>query len=337
VGQRRQRPLGLLASNDAYAPAAAAADRTSGVTERVASSFRALAPAPMETPDFESLGLTDSAVQEACASHGVDMLAQRIRGRGPTAAHLHQIAWHGSALADIGCPAEHPSRERVLLDAALFNLAVALTDSLVDDEAHTGAQAAEVLRPERLRARLLHPADQTFAIAGGGELAAFYALWDSLLVSLGERLADDRDLLANLGEMLARMHRSEFDAGADRLPAKELPIAFIGALMDGTTALDALYRELGSLIGLSDDWNDLAADMRRMRANQLVMIHDPTSAGRLIYIARCLRRVVFSQRLADDVVQGLSGRVSQVLALAGALSPAAQAKAASYVSGMLQW
>jgi hypothetical protein len=333
---RRLRPLIARLAEPAHRRVAGAELRKD-VSERVASSFRALALTSTETPDFESLGLADSAIEEACARHGVDMLAQRIRGRGPTAAHLHHIAWHGSALADIGCPAEHPSRERLLLDAALFNLAVALTDSLVDDEAHTGAQAAEVLRPERLRERLLHPADPSFVIAGEGELAAFYALWDSLLVSLGQRLADDRDLLAHLGEMLELMHRSEFSAGADRLPAKELPIAFIGALMDGTPALDALYRELGALIGLSDDWNDLAADMRRMRANQLVMIHDPTSSERLVYVSRCLRRVMFSRRLADEVVQRLSCHVGRVIALAEALSPAAQAKAASYVRGLLQW
>jgi hypothetical protein len=332
----RLRPLIVRLAKPAHRRVAGAELRED-VSERVASSFRAFAPAPAETPDFESLGLADSDIEAACAHHGVDVLAQRIRGRGPTAAHLHHIAWHGSALADIGCPAEHPSRERLLLDAALFNLAVALTDSLVDDETHTGARAAEVLHPEKLRERLLHPADQAYAIAGESELAAFYALWDSLLVSIGERLAEDRELLVHLGEMLELMHHSEFAAGADRLPAKELPIAFIGALMDGTPALDALYRELGALIGLSDDWNDLAADMRRMRANQLVMIHDPTSDERLTYVTRCLRRVVFSQRLADDVVQGLSGRVSRALALAGALSPAAQAKTASYIHGMLQW
>jgi hypothetical protein len=333
---RRLRPLIVRLAKPAHRRVAGAELRKD-VSERVAVSFRALAPAATETPAFESLGLADSDIEAACARHGVDVLAQRIRGRGPTAAHLHHIAWHGSALADIGCPPEHPSRERLLLDAALFNLAVALTDSLVDDEAHTGAQAAEVLRPERLRERLLNPADQSYAIVGDGELAAFYALWDSLLVSLGERLADDRELLAHLGELLELMHHSEFAAGADRLPAKELPIAFIGALMDGTHTLDALYRELGALIGLSDDWNDLAADMRRMRANQLVMIHDPASADRLVYVARCLRRVVLSQRLVDEVVQRLSGHVSRVLALAGELSPVAQAKTASYVSGMLQW
>jgi hypothetical protein len=333
---RRLRPLIVRLAEPAHRRVAGAELRKD-VSERVESSFRALAPPATETPAFESLGLTNSDIEEVCARHGIDVLVQRIRGRGPTAAHLHRIAWHGSALADIGCPAEHPSRERILCDAALFNLAVALTDTLVDDEVHTGAQAGEVLRPERLRARLLHPTEQAYAIAGDGELAAFYGLWDSLLVDLGERLADDREQLVRLGEMLERMHHSEFGAGADRLPAKELPIAFIGALMDGPPALDALYAELGALIGLSDDWNDLAADMRRMRANQLVMIHDPTSAERLTYLARCLRRLVYSQRLVDDVAQGLSGRVSQALVLAGALSPAARAKTASYVSGMLQW
>jgi hypothetical protein len=310
------------------------------VSARLASSFRTLAPPPEQLPDFDSLGLPAPAIESACALYGIDGLVQRLPSRADTAADLHHIAWHGSALADVGCPADHPLRERLLLDGALFNLAVALTDSLVDEDPHAGARAARVLSPQKLERRLRDPGDQLAAIAGDErDLAALYGLWDALLVRIGERYASDRDGLESLATMLQRMHSGEFDEGADRLPAKVLPVEFIGALLedgDSAAGLHELYRELGALLALSDDWNDLAEDMRGMRANQLVLVRDHTRADRVRYVARCLQRVVFSRALADEVAGELSARMGRVLARAEAISPDARARAASYVKGVLE-
>src|SRR5271154_871135 len=145
------------------------------VNERVASSFRLLTPAHEELPDFDSLGLRMFEIESVCAVYGIDGLARRIPTRAEQAADLHQIAWHGSALADIDCAADHPRREHLLLDAALFNLAVALTDSLVDDDPSAGAGAARALAPEKLERRLLAPANRLAAITSDERgLDAFY-------------------------------------------------------------------------------------------------------------------------------------------------------------------
>ena len=129
--------------------------------------------------------------------------------------------------------------------------------------------------------------------------------------------------------MLRRMHGGEFDEGADRLPAKVLPVEFIGVLLhDRRAALRELYGELGGLLALSDDWNDLAEDMRRMRANQLVLMRDHTRADRVAYVARCLQRVVFSRALAEEVSGELCAGIARVLASAGELSPDTHARAA---------
>jgi hypothetical protein len=316
------------------------------VSERLARSLHELALTSQPLAELPSLGLDVAEIQTACAHYGVDAIVERIRGRGTTAAHLHHIAWHGSALADIGCPPDHPARERLLMDAALFNLAVALTDSLVDDEPQLGAQAGRVLAPDALSARLRSPEDPSAAIAGGErELAAVYGLWDALLVRLGERFAGDDHALAQLAAMLERMHRSEFAGDADRLPAKVLPIEFIGALVSpgaqDALALARLYGELGASIGLLDDWRDLALDMRHMRANQLLMLPDGSvrdghAGERVRYIARCVRTVASVRRVADEVVERLSAHMARVLASAETISPGARARATSYLRELLE-
>lgn len=294
-------------------------------------------------PDVESLGLSEAEIAAEDARWGTEALARRISGRGSTAAHLHRIAWHGSALADIGCPPGSVARTDALLDAALFNLAVALTDSVVDDEPHAAGTAAEVLDPDGLRRRLLAPTDPRASIAGEADgLGGLYRIWDLLLVRLGRRFAEQQVALARLASLLQRMHSSEFDARADRLPAKLLPIEFIGALLPGGSRnfheqkrVDGLYRELGELIGLSDDWSDLPSDMRHMRANRLVSPRDGAH-GRLGYARRCAGLVLRQRRLVDAVATEFGERLSRVVALAGLLDPEAAGKASAYVGGLLE-
>jgi hypothetical protein len=313
------------------------------VDVRLASSFGlSVSPEPDEdTPSFEALGLPFSDVEAACGRYGVDGLVRPIQGRGATAQHLHRIAWHGSALADIGCPPDHPARERLLLDAALFNLAVALTDSLVDDDPQAGALAARVLAPERLARRLSGPHDPQATIdSPESDLNALYGLWDTLLVRLGDRFSGDQGSVTRLTTMLAQMHHSEFELSADRLTAKVMPLEFIGALLrdpgaDSPSALEALYRELGRLFALADDWYDLAADMRHLRANQFIQMRDRTRASRARYLARCVQRLVFPGRLAEEASVELSALVTSVLSHARAISPRAHANGAAYVKGVL--
>jgi hypothetical protein len=336
---QRLRPLVLRLAEPARGRVAGAKIHER-VAARVASTYATLAPAPEQTPEYDGLGLPAGEIEAACALYGIDGLVERMPSRADTAADLHHIAWHGSALADIGCPADHPLREGLLLDGALFNLAVALTDSLVDEDPRAGMRAARVLSPQALERRLRAPGDPRVAIAGEEpDLEPLYGLWDALLARVGERFAGDPRALTELADMLRRMHRGEFDEGADRLPAKVLPVEFIGVLLregESPAALRELYGELGRLLALSDDWNDLAEDMRRMRANQLVLMRDYTRADRLRYVARCLQRVVFSRALAEEVADRLCAGVARVLASAGEISPDTHARTASYLKGVLE-
>jgi hypothetical protein len=311
------------------------------VTGRLTAAFGLSIEPSEQLPSFESLGLPIAEIEGACGRYNIDGLVRRIHGRGATAAHLHRIAWHGSALADIGCAPDHPARKRLLLDGALFNLAVALTDSLADDDPRAGALAARVLDPERLARRLSAPQDPQAAIdSPGSDLAVLYRLWDALLVHLGDRFAGDRNSVEHLAAMLAQMHHSEFEPNADRLTAKVMPVEFIGALLrdpaaDSPSVLEALYRELGRLFALADDWYDLAADMRHLRANQFIQIRDRTPANRARYLARCMQRLVLPGRLADEASVELSALVTGALGQARAVSPRAHAHGAAYVKGVL--
>jgi hypothetical protein len=312
------------------------------VAKRLCEQLSALTPE--QTTEPPRLGLDDAEIEAACAQHGVVALRERISSRGATTAHLQRIAWHGSALADIACPVAHPLRERVLLDAALFNLAVALTDSLVDDEPDAGARAGRTLAPDLLERRLMQSSGTDAALGGGDEssdLRPLYALWDALLVSIGSRFDEDHATIARLAALLDRMHRSEFAAGEDRLAAKALPIEFVGALVrDGANSLgrahEDLYRELGALIGLLDDWHDLALDMRHLRANELIYTHDGRGSRRAQYLLRGALRLVGIRGLAEDVVRRIGAHTARVLALAESISPQARANSAAYLQSLFE-
>jgi hypothetical protein len=301
-------------------------------------------PADLPVPAYGELGLPLRTIEAECADYDLAALALRVSARGSTAEHLHLIARHGSALADVGCAPAREDRDQLLLDAAIFNLAVALIDSLVDEDAPAGAGVARVLSPDLVSRRLRAPDDPAggiLPVADGvpasDSLGGLYALCDALLVRLGRRFARDRARLAQLGGMLAQMHRSEFDAKADRLAAKALPVAFIGVLVDDGRSpyLQELYRELGALIGSADDWHDLPGDMRHLRANQFVLARDRTLRHRLEYLARGAYRLALPGRLAEEVVGTLGERATRVLTLARRISPETQNKTASVVKMVL--
>jgi hypothetical protein len=297
-------------------------------------------------PELARLGLDADRLEELCAAHGAAALANQIGQRGATAAHLQRIAWHGSALADLGCPPDSPERIAILEDCALFNLAVALTDSVVDDHGPAARQTALLLSPDRLRRRLAAPQDAAATLADpGNALATLFALWDSLLVRIGTRVSGQGGTVAEHASMLEQMHRSEFGAHANRIPAKTLPIEFIGLLVcDGAgggapgsssrRSQALLYRELGLLIGLVDDWGDLPGDIRHMRANQFILTRGLRRGHRLVYVARCMYRLGRPGRLCDHAVNRIAGLQRRVLAAAADVSTEARARTASYLLGL---
>lgn len=122
-----------------------------------------LPPAPNESltasRQVTPLGLTESQVAQLARAYRFAELAQHFPSRGDVQ-HLCKVAWYGSAVADIAVARAAPERELALRDGALFNVGIALFDTIVDDQPDGLAGAQEALYPAALRQRLMRPRDR---------------------------------------------------------------------------------------------------------------------------------------------------------------------------------
>lgn len=229
------------------------------------------------------------------------------------------------ATAGLGHP-EQPGvaaaevRRQIQLEAAAFNLAVALFDCVVDEVPYYIDSLSTALGPVALRRRLLCPDDPAAALAGDEHLQAVIRLFDFVLVSAGLRLRHDGARLEELAALLLAMYESELELSSDRLAAKRLPIVFIGALAIPSQQLKgrALFEHLSLFIQLWDDWRDLKADMLRLAPNGFLDADPaPRFFPRLVYLGRCLARIfgrAEAQRM--EIVDLLGSALGQALAAA---------------------
>jgi hypothetical protein len=218
------------------------------------------------------LGLDGEQLDLLAVEHDFAELARLSPERGD-AARLREIAWFGSAVADIASSGD----DAVLRTGGLFNLAVALVDSVVDHRRDDRlASLAVALAPSALRSRLLlgRPLDSN---GPGGEIVA---LMDRVLRDVAERWRHDPSLLAEADALLTRMYVSEMRPGVSRRDAKLLPLTFVGVVSD--RARRPVVREtvagIGLFAALLDDWQDLADDLMAGRANTFLHERDLTPA-----------------------------------------------------------
>ena len=73
-------------------------------------------------------------------------LASGFPARGDTES-LIRIAWWGSAWGDVVCAPDAPDRDLVLKEAALFNLGIALFDSVIDERPDLHLAVSECILP----------------------------------------------------------------------------------------------------------------------------------------------------------------------------------------------
>jgi hypothetical protein len=243
------------------------------------------------------LGFDEVQLERLAARHDFDRLARLIPDRGD-AHRLREIAWFGSAVADIASSGTGAARANLVAhdaaieSGALFNLAVALVDSVVDG--HRDERAANLrasLAPEALRSRLVNGA----ALNTDGAAGAVIAVFDAVLADVRERWHDDLRLLAAAAALLRRMYVSEMQPGASRRDAKMLPLVFIGLVSDpvGRPAVQATVEGIGALAALLDDWQDLGDDICAGRGNVFVHERDvsrTTGAGRALTGVRLVAR-----------------------------------------------
>jgi hypothetical protein len=299
----------------------------------IARYLRLMVPAPpagrgVAGRPGELLGLGDGPLAQLAAAHGFDELARRFPTRGD-AHHLRRVAWYGSALADIACRPDTVGRDDVLRTGALFNVAVALADTVVDEHPKALRRAQTVLHPAALERRLLRPLDQQTALTTADpELRGLAGLFDCALTTLGRRFAHEPATLHALANHLTGMYASEVHRAADRMPAKTLPTVFIAtsAAGAGDPSAQRLATRLAYLLALVDDWIDLGQDICRLRANGFVLSHHGRGRYLLPYLRRARYRVFGGRRSHTDVGWTIAGACKATLEAAAAVSPETHAK-----------
>jgi hypothetical protein len=209
------------------------------------------------------LGLTDAELEHVLPDRVASGLAVAIAGARGDSERLRRILWWGTVLADLPGTATGG----VLVEAGRFNLAFALFDSIVDDAPSRVPALAKALAPDRLRLRLAGASPGVALATGVAELEPVVQLFDRALADTGARLRTEPHRVEHLGDLLEAMFRSELRLTPDPFSAKTLPVVFLGALVDASSATARLFRALAEFLWLWDDWLDLAADLRRRRPN----------------------------------------------------------------------
>ncbi|RYY57402.1 MAG: hypothetical protein EOO09_02800 [Chitinophagaceae bacterium] len=238
---------------------------------RLLESLRGqLAPAG----NHESLqtGLGHSELCRFAQQYRLHEIATAIPHRGDVE-DLMVIAWFGSAIADLGCYDSGEKRDRILQEGALFNLAVALFDTVMDEmPAHRDQLKLSVNIP-LIRGRLWNPLNpDTRLTSRDPAITHIAALFDALFVSLGSRVEGNsrgREL-SEIISLFSAMYNGGSNGERDPFRTKVLPVLFLGRLnysFRNYVLMEDFYCQLGKFIQLYDDWLDMARDALQGKPN----------------------------------------------------------------------
>jgi hypothetical protein len=290
-------------------------------------------------PDF-GLGLSDERLLDLATEYHFGRLAGHFRRAGGPL-ELRQVAWWGSALADIACAAASRRRDDgLLVDAALFYLAVALFDQIVDGQPDRSGTLAEAVDPSRLRLKVESPSAPDARLhCDDPELGLIVALLDGALGSIGHRLGDEPEWREEILQMLETMYVSELALSDDAMAAKTLPFTLIGhlAIRPGEAAPRALFQNLAHFLGLWDDWQDLLADGWALAPNALLesRVRPASLPWKLRGLARGLGLILMGAIPCHEVSRRLSGALEATLESARPLPRPARQKTDALLLHML--
>jgi len=183
--------------------------------------------------------------------------------------------WWGSAINDILNSPDCRS-EKTLIISGLFNLGVALFDSIIDDfpkreKRHLSAMVQVMLDNADQSADSSIPNQNTTR-----ELFLIQKLITKILCHLKRNYSRAHGKF--LMNLISIMFKSEI--GIQNTPhiAKQFPIVFLGALNNNyynNIKYRQLYRELGLLINYWDDWKDITSDFLRLSPNIFLNENNP--------------------------------------------------------------
>lgn len=168
----------------------------------------------------------------------------------------------GARLAGLAPSLPAAADESILVDAAAFNLTVALFDTVADEMPRAPP-------PPGRGASSRHAETMARASRGGAprirlgeETAVVVRLFACVLTSAGRRCRDEPAMLEALADLLRRMYESETGVSSRPALAKTLPIVWIGRLagVRGGSEADGMFERLAHFVARWDDAQDLHDD-----------------------------------------------------------------------------
>lgn len=262
------------------------------------------------------LGLSDTLLCQLAKQFQFARIQHLCPSRGSEEI-LKRIAWYGSALSDINTEEGLEHSNRVLTEGALFNVAVALFDTIIDDMPAKKQRLMQSINLPCIEKRLHYPQNETFALKNEeDELIDLIAkLFDAVFRSIGTRLLGDKDKIDRLFSVIAAMYNSEIGKSHDPFKAKYLPIQFIGQL-NGKYQSHEFYKQLANFIFLYDDWIDMPEDYLNFKPNFFLLkgYHYPI-AKQVIHFLSGLKILLFPfyyhKKIRQTVLDSLMAVIAQ--------------------------
>jgi hypothetical protein len=263
----------------------------------------------------------------------------RAAGQRGDQTRIVEIAGWGAALGDLATEPGAAEAGAIKREAALFNLGVAVFDSLVDEGSPSLPDLAEALAPRHLHRRLHSGGRPDASLAcSSPENMPIVRLFDGALSSVAVRRKGAKEELDQLSRLLELMYRSEMGLSSDPFVAKRLPVSFIGYLgaVPGRHEPVLLFHCLGHFLHLLDDWQDLADDLIQRAPNAFLGRDRPdTPEGLVANLGRGLGLAARGPEAHEDVAQALRRPLERSLGLAAELGPGSHDKLVSLLWSLL--
>lgn len=274
---------------------------------------------------IEQIGLTKERLSSLSRIYNIPLISQNYPSRGDTESLL-RIAWWGSAWGDVACIENDKSNSLVLKESALFNLAIALFDTVVDEYPNLKSEITKIINPFKIRRRLYQPSKEYTALICDHPLLGCIAhIFNDMLSSIGLRLSDQPQHLERIAQILESMYKSELRLSSNPFNAKRLPLLFIGLLSNVSYRCDVchLFECIGDFIHLWDDWLDLSEDMIRLAPNAFLgsTIKNPLGIYTLIYLCRSFSRILAGSFYHKQIANLLAAKLEMVVASAKRVGP----------------
>jgi hypothetical protein len=250
------------------------------------------------------LGLQETELDDLADLCHLARLANVFPTRGSYGT-LREILWFGSALAELTGSRSQKEPSTAVRDAALFNLAVSLIDTVVDERPAMVKPLRNALNPTNIYRRLERPNQSPPLSTASPELDELLSLCDYLLARLGRRFSGDQPSLLVIRDLLWRMHLAEFSADSNPLDAKKIPVIFIWVISgDHRESTYQLFLRLSDILSLVDDWQDLTKDILHLRANQFLGLTASKKPAVVTYLLQASWHIIAAEASSPANVSG---------------------------------